>query len=236
MVPPIGTICQWRSLVQISTPHHRDWFINIEDGLYTTFRSWFRSAERQVLRRLKEILTFFADPVSWWATVGNYLCKKCGLGTISSDSGLTRNFGKMTFLRYLGKSVRLKAYPRTVRCVKRRSGSGGFCLGFFVLKRSPWTLFLEPFPRAKTTYKLLWNSKNITNITKALNARGNMKKRTVSWPNWEIRFSWENDAIRHLWGLVKTPVKHLINYPIVVSSISWIFSLAALTAQWSKTL
>ena len=36
--------------------------------------------------------------------------------------------------------------------------STGVCLGFFVLKRSPWTLFLGPSSRAKTTYNLRWNS------------------------------------------------------------------------------
>ena len=44
---------------------------------------------------------------------------------------LTRNLWKMMFLRHLGKSVKLKAYARTVRCVKRRWGSGFFYLGFF---------------------------------------------------------------------------------------------------------
>ena len=91
---------------------------------------------------------------------------------------LIRNFGKMTFLRHLGKSVKLKTYPRTVRCVKRSWGSGFFCLGFFVLKRSLWTPTLGPFPCAKTTYKLLWNSKNVTNITEALNMRQNIKQKT----------------------------------------------------------
>ena len=93
----------------------------------------------------------------------------------------------MTFLRHLEKSVRRKAYPRAVRYIKRSWESEGVCyelpsvpkaeargirvwsrwkiLGFFVLKRSLWTLFLESFPRAKTTYKFLWNSKNVTNIT-----------------------------------------------------------------------
>ena len=48
-------------------------------------------------------------------------------------------------------------------------GLGANILGVFVLKRSLWALFLGPFPHAKTTYKFLWNSKNVTNITKALN-------------------------------------------------------------------
>ena len=30
------------------------------------------------------------------------------------------------------------------------------------------------------------------------------KIKKVSWPDWEIRFSWENDVILHLWGLVKS--------------------------------
>ena len=33
-------------------------------------------------------------------------------------SVLTQNFGKMTLLRHLGKLVKLKANPRTIRCVK----------------------------------------------------------------------------------------------------------------------
>ena len=49
---------------------------------------------------------------------------------------LTRNFGKMTFLRHLGKSVRLKSSQHAVRHVKCSWESGGFYLGFFVLKRS----------------------------------------------------------------------------------------------------
>ena len=76
----------------------------------------------------------------------------------------------MTFLRYLGKSVRPKVYPCTVRCIKRFWGSGAFFIsGVFILKKSLWMLFLGPFPHAKTTNKLPWNSKNVTNITKALN-------------------------------------------------------------------
>ena len=69
-------------------------------------------------------------------------------------SVLARNFGKMAFLKHLGKSVRLRAYPRTVGYVKHSLESWVFCLGFFVLKRSLWTLFLGPFPCAKTTCKL----------------------------------------------------------------------------------
>ena len=48
-------------------------------------------------------------------------------------------------------------------------GLGENILGVFVLKGYLWALFLGPFPHAKTTYKFLWNSKNVTNITKALN-------------------------------------------------------------------
>ena len=47
---------------------------------------------------------------------------------------LTRNFEKLTFLRYFGKSVRLKVCPRTVRRVKLSRGLGFFRI-FFVLKR-----------------------------------------------------------------------------------------------------
>ena len=32
---------------------------------------------------------------------------------------LTRNFGKMAFFRHLGKSVRLKAYPHTIKCISQ---------------------------------------------------------------------------------------------------------------------
>ena len=38
----------------------------------------------------------------------------------------------------------------------------------------------------------------------------NLKK--VSWPDWEIRFSWENDVVWHLWGLVK-PLEFLLSWP-----------------------
>lgn len=38
---------------------------------------------------------------------------------------LIRNFGKMAFLRHLGKSVRLKAYSHTIRYIKLGLGSGG---------------------------------------------------------------------------------------------------------------
>ena len=47
------------------------------------------------------------------------------LNYCSFYSALTRNFGKMMFLKQLGKSVRLKAYPCIVRCMKLRCGSGG---------------------------------------------------------------------------------------------------------------
>ena len=39
-------------------------------------------------------------------------------------------------------------------------------------------LTLGPFPYAKTTFNLLWISKNVTNITKALNIRQNIKQKT----------------------------------------------------------
>ena len=48
----------------------------------------------------------------------------------------------------------------------------------FVLKRTLWVLFLGLFPRAKTTYKLLRSTKNVANITKALNVRENLKQKT----------------------------------------------------------
>ena len=45
---------------------------------------------------------------------------------------LTRNFGKVMFLRNLWKSVRQKAHPCTVRTVKRSWESGGFSLKVFL--------------------------------------------------------------------------------------------------------
>ena len=51
-------------------------------------------------------------------------------------------------------------------------------------------LFLGPFSRAKTMRKLLWNSKNVTNITKALNLREKKHEIiNVSWSDGEIRIS-----------------------------------------------
>ena len=55
---------------------------------------------------------------------------------------LTGNFGKMTFLRYLGKSVRVIAYPCihiSTHCKARQAQVGGFLLlkmsgGFFASK------------------------------------------------------------------------------------------------------
>ena len=46
----------------------------------------------------------------------------------------------------------------------------------------------------------------MSNIPKALKVRENIKQKNVSWTNWEIDFSWENDVIQYLWGLVK-PLK-----------------------------
>ena len=46
---------------------------------------------------------------------------------------LTSNFGKM-LLKYLGESVRLKDYPRTIRHMKSLFGPGRFVY-CFVLKR-----------------------------------------------------------------------------------------------------
>ena len=88
---------------------------------------------------------------------------------------LTRTFGRMMFLRHLGKSVKLKAYPRTVRCVKCNWWSGGFLFTVFCLEKISMNAIFRTFPHAKTTYNLLWNSKNVTNITKALEVRENIK-------------------------------------------------------------
>ena len=49
---------------------------------------------------------------------------------------LTRNGGKMKFLRNLGKSVRLRDYPRTLRHIKRGWGSVGSFRGFCLQKIS----------------------------------------------------------------------------------------------------
>ena len=69
--------------------------------------------------------------------------------------------------RHLGKSVRLKAYLCTVRCIKCSWVFRGFLfMIFFVLKRSLWMLYIGPFPTAETTYKLLWNSRNVRNLKK----------------------------------------------------------------------
>ena len=43
---------------------------------------------------------------------------------------------------------------------------GGVCVAKISIMQ-----LLGPFPRAKTTYKLLRNSKNVTNIATALNVR-----------------------------------------------------------------
>ena len=48
---------------------------------------------------------------------------------------------------------------------------GFFCLGSFALKRCVWALFLGFFFHTKSMYKLIWSSKNVMNITKALNMR-----------------------------------------------------------------
>ena len=71
----------------------------------------------------------------------------CSLNYISplGLQWMTRNFGTMMLFRHLGKSVLLKAYTHTLRCVKLSWGSG-----IFVLRRSLRMLFLGPFPLAKT--------------------------------------------------------------------------------------
>ena len=99
---------------------------------------------------------------------------------------LTRNFGKMTLLRHLEKSVRTKGLC-THHKERKTGGSGFFVEGVF-LKRSLCMLLLRPFPCAKTTYNLLWISKNVTNIRKTLNVREN-KIKIESCPDWEICFS-----------------------------------------------
>ena len=106
------------------------------------------------------VIYFFPDDTAWNIRV------------------LTRNFGRITFLRYLGKSVKLKAYQCHVRHVKHSWGSGSFCLGLFILKISLYTLFFGPFPLAKTTYKLLWNSEYVKDVTKALIKREKINKKT----------------------------------------------------------
>ena len=85
--------------------------------------------------------------------------------------------------RHLGKSVRLKAYQCTVKCVKCSWVFGGFLLMvFFCLEKISVNAIFRTFPClenaifrtfscAKTTYKLLWNSRNVRNIIKAVNVR-----------------------------------------------------------------
>ena len=83
----------------------------------------------------------------------------------------------MTFLRHLGKSVRLKPSPHTIRHVKQSWGSGGFLFRVFCLEKISMNPILRPFPHAKTMYKLLWNSKNVTKayILKVLIKREKIK-------------------------------------------------------------
>ena len=50
---------------------------------------------------------------------------------------LTRNFGKMVFLRHLRKSVRLKAYSHIIRYIKLGLGSGGAVSSPVGPKQSP---------------------------------------------------------------------------------------------------
>ena len=40
------------------------------------------------------------------------------------------------------------------------------------------------------------------NVRNAIKVREN-KIKNVSWTDWEIGFSWENDVMQHLWALVK---------------------------------
>ena len=48
----------------------------------------------------------------------------------------TRNVENIKFLRNLGKSFKLRAYPRTSTHIKRYWGvSGAFVYGFFVFKK-----------------------------------------------------------------------------------------------------
>ena len=116
---------------------------------------------------------------------------------------LTRNFGKITFLRHLGKLVRQKTYPHTVRHVEHSWGSGSFFSVFFVLKRSLLMLFLGPFSCAKTMHKLLsyFEIANMSQTQKLL-MWDKIWNKNVSWTDCEICFSWEN-VIWHLWGLGK---------------------------------
>ena len=70
-------------------------------------------------------------------------------------------------------------------------------------------------------YKLPWDSKNVTNITKAwIEREGKIKN--VSWPDCEIHFSWENDVIQHLRVQVKSPVCIVMYFTI----FNWIMHVA----------
>ena len=74
--------------------------------------------------------------------------------------GINSNFGKMTFLRHLGKPFRLNAYPWIVRHIKCNWETGGFLFRLFCLEKISRNAILGPFPYAKT---------------KALNMRKNIK-------------------------------------------------------------
>ena len=67
---------------------------------------------------------------------------------------LTRNVGKKKFLRNLGKSIRLRAYPRILRHIKRGWGSVEFFRGF-CLQNISMNAICRTFSRDKTMYKLL---------------------------------------------------------------------------------
>ena len=58
---------------------------------------------------------------------------------------LTRNVGKMKFLRHLGKSIRLRAYPPTVRHVKRGWESMVFLFRGFCLEKISMNAILGHF-------------------------------------------------------------------------------------------
>ena len=62
----------------------------------------------------------------------------CNIAGVDTQ-GVNWNIGKMTLLRNLGKSVRVRAYPQTVRHAKHVWGSVGFLFRGFYLEKISMT-------------------------------------------------------------------------------------------------
>ena len=75
--------------------------------------------------------------------------------------------------KHLGKSVRWKAYSCTMRHAKH-----GWWSWVFLSWKDLYECYFYDLLCAKTMYKLLWNSKNVKNMTNALNLRENIKWKT----------------------------------------------------------